>query len=152
MNLCAWALLLSPLVAAIGILLFGVHRKRFSAALAVGGLALSFGCALWLFLQVAAGRLAVPHELSVSWIALPDVSIAFGVLIDPLSLLMALVVTGVGSGIFLYSTAYMADDHAYSRYFGMLSLFAFSMLTIVLATNFVQLFLGWELVGFCSYM
>ncbi|MBI2104791.1 MAG: NADH-quinone oxidoreductase subunit L, partial [Candidatus Omnitrophica bacterium] len=58
---------------------------------------------------------------------------------------------GVGSAIFIYSIGYMAEDHAYSRFFGVLSLFAFSMLTIVLADNWIQLFMGWELVGFSSY-
>ena len=65
---------------------------------------------------------------------------------------MTLVVTGVGSAIFIYSLGYMAEDAAYSRFFGVLSLFAFSMLTIVLANNWIQLFMGWELVGFSSYL
>src|SRR3989338_1625467 len=148
---CAWTLLLSPLVSALGILLFGISRRRLSALLANGGLLLSFACALSLFVQARSGGLTLPLELSVTWIGLPDFSIPFGVLIDRLSLLMSLVVTGVGSAIFLYSIGYMADDAGYSRYFGLLSLFAFSMLAIVLATNWIELFIGWELVGFCSY-
>ena len=143
--------MLSPLVSALGILLFGISRRRLSALLANGGLLLSFACALSLFVQARSGGLTLPLELSVTWIGLPDFSIPFGVLIDRLSLLMSLVVTGVGSAIFLYSIGYMADDAGYSRYFGLLSLFAFSMLAIVLATNWIELFIGWELVGFCSY-
>jgi len=150
-SVYAWMLLLAPLIAAPGILLFGLHRKTVSAALAVGALLVSLGCASWLFFQALAGRLPLPFELSVDWMLLPDLAVQFGVLIDRLSILMALVVTGVGSAIFLYSVGYMADDAGYSRYFGMLSLFAFSMLTIVLANNWIQLFIGWELVGFCSY-
>ena len=150
-SLCAWALLLSPLVAACAIALVGIHNRRLSAALAVGGLLLSLACTASLLLSAARGTLPLPLEVSVSWVGLPDLQVPFGVLIDPLSLLMALVVTGVGSVIFIYSVGYMADDPGYSRYFGLLSLFAFSMLTIVLATNWVELFIGWELVGFCSY-
>ena len=146
--ICAWALLLSPLVASAGIALFSIHRRRFSAALAIGGLLVSLACALWLFVQALRGTLAVPLELSLEWIVLPDLVVPFGILIDRLSLLMSLVVTGVGSAIFLYSRGYMADDTGYSRYFAMLSLFAFSMLTVVLADNWIELFMGWELVGF----
>ncbi len=148
---CAWGLLVAPLVAFVGIVLVGIHRRRLSAALAIGGLLTSFACASWLFLQALHGQLALPLEVSVEWVAIPDLTIPFGILIDRLSLLMSLVVTGVGSAIFIYSTGYMAEDAGYSRYFGMLSLFAFSMLTIVLANNWLELFIGWELVGFCSY-
>jgi len=147
-----WTILLAPLCAAILILLFGIHRRRLSALLAVGALLISFVCAGWLFVDVLEGRLALPYEHAVLWIALPNLTVPFGILVDQLSLLMTLVVTGVGSAIFLYSLGYMAEDSAYSRYFGMLSLFAFSMLTIVLSNNWIQLFIGWELVGFCSYM
>ena len=147
-----WVILLAPLAAALLIWLVGIHRRRLSAALAIGGLLASFIGTASLFVDALRHPASLPYELSVPWIALPDFTVPFGVLIDPLSLLMTLVVTGVGSAIFIYSTAYMAEDPAYSRYFGMLSLFAFSMLAIVLATNWVQLFIGWELVGFCSYM
>ncbi len=148
----AWAILLTPLICAVAILLVGIHRKSFAMAAAVGGLATSLICTLFLFFQASQGHLAVPFEVSVTWISLGGLSIPFGVLIDNLSLIMTLVVTGIGSGIFLYSVGYMHDDAAASRYFGMLSLFAFSILTIVLSTNWIQLFIGWELVGFCSYM
>ncbi|PIQ84575.1 MAG: NADH-quinone oxidoreductase subunit L [Candidatus Omnitrophica bacterium CG11_big_fil_rev_8_21_14_0_20_63_9] len=153
-----WTILLSPLAAACGIQLFGVHRRRLSATLAIGALLVSFASTLLWYTFSSIVTWAVPNpfqlpfEASLSWISLPGLTISFGVLIDQLSLLMALVVTGVGSAIFIYSTAYMADDDAYSRYFGVLSLFAFSMLTIVLATNWIQLFMGWELVGFSSYL
>jgi NADH-quinone oxidoreductase subunit L len=150
-EICAWALLLSPLVAAGSIAVFGIHRRRVSAALAIGGLLVSLGCSSWLFLQALQGQLLLPFEVDVTWILLPDLEVPFGILIDRLSLLMSLVVTGVGSAIFLYSVGYMAKDAGYSRYFCLLSLFAFSMLAIVLANNWIELFIGWELVGFCSY-
>ncbi len=151
-GVLGWTILVAPAIAGILILLFAVHRKWLASTLAVTGLLISFGCAGTLFVDVLGGRLALPVESSVSWITLPGFAIPFGILIDQLSLLMALVVTGVGSAIFIYSLGYMAEDQAYSRYFGTLSLFAFSMLTIVLATNWIQLFMGWELVGFCSYL
>jgi len=150
--LCSWLILFAPLCAAILILLFGIHRRSLSAILAIAGLSTAFVCTAQLFLQTLNGQLVLPLELSVSWIAIPGLSIPFGILIDQLSLLMTLVVTGVGSAIFIYSVGYMAEEQAYSRYFGMLSLFAFSMLTIVLSNNWIQLFIGWELVGFSSYM
>jgi NADH-quinone oxidoreductase subunit L len=149
-GLLAWALLFSPLIAAVLILLVGLRRHRVASGLAVGGMLVSFACTAALFLGVVQGDVAA-FETSASWIALPHLQVSFGLLIDRLSLLMALVVTGVGSGIFIYSIGYMRDDSGYSRYFGMMSLFAFSMLMIVLANNWLVLFMGWELVGFCSY-
>jgi len=71
---------------------------------------------------------------------------------DPLSLVMMLLVTGVASAIHIYSWGYMRDDKGFSRYFACLSLFTFSMLGIVLANNFLQLFIFWELVGVSSYL
>ncbi len=150
--LSAWTILFAPLAAALLILLIGVRRKRLSAALAIGSLLLSFGCAGSWFFGALTHQVQLPVEWSIDWLAIPGLSVPFGLLLDPLSLLMALVVTGVGSAIFIYSLGYMAEEHAYSRYFGMLSLFAFSMLTIVLSNNWIQLFMGWELVGFSSYM
>ena len=152
LPLLCWTLLLSPLASAVLILLVGLRRKPLASGLAIGGLLLSFGCALALFAHALHHHDVLPFEVSIAWMAVPGFTVPFGILIDELSLLMTLIVTGVGSAIFLYSLGYMADDNAYSRYFGMLSLFAFSMLTIVLSNNWVQLFMGWELVGFSSYM
>jgi NADH-quinone oxidoreductase subunit L len=152
MVMLAWTILLAPLAAAGLVWLVGIHRKPLASSAAILGLLIAFGCALQLFLAGRSGALILPLETNFAWIALPGLTIQFGVLIDPLSLLMTLVVTGVGSAIFIYATGYMHDDAAYSRFFGVLSLFAFSMLTIVLATNWVQLFMGWELVGFSSYL
>jgi len=147
-----WTVLLAPLGAALLILLVAIHRRAIAGSLAIAGLVIAFLCTLQLFLQAQTGMLPLPFESSITWISLPGFTIPFGILLDQFSLLMALLVTGVGSLIFIYSTAYMSEDHAFSRYFGMLSLFAFSMLTIVLANNWIQLFMGWELVGFSSYM
>ena len=80
--------------------------------------------------------------------------LGFRILDDPLSiiLMMMLIVTGVGGAIHIYSSGYMHDDPGYSRYFACLSLFTFSMLGIVLANNFIMMFIAWELVGVSSYL
>ena len=95
-----------------------------------------------------AGRAAVPHggwphrHLQADW----------GFLLDPFSSVMILVVTGIGFLIHVYSTGYMAHDNGYYRFFGYLNLFIFFMLMLVLANNYVLLFVGWEGVGLCSYL
>src|ERR1700686_3973805 len=79
-------------------------------------------------------------------------NVPWGVLMDPLTAVMLLVVTGVGFLIHVYSTGYMAHEGGYYRFFGYLNLFMFSMLTLVLANNLLLLFVGWEGVGLCSYL
>ena len=87
-----------------------------------------------------------------TWLGIGDFNVEIGLRLDYLSLTMALIVTGVGSAIHIYSAGYMQGDRAYSRYFACLSLFTFSMLGIVLADNFVMMFIFWELVGVSSYL
>jgi len=87
-----------------------------------------------------------------TWIAAGGFSISAGLLLDRLSAVMALVVTGVGFLIHVYSVGYMAEDRAYSRFFAYLNLFVASMLLLVLGRNLLVLFVGWELVGLCSYL
>src|SRR6266516_1970259 len=87
-----------------------------------------------------------------TWIGISGVfQVPFGLTLDPLSRTMAVLVSGVGAVIHIYSLGYMRDDEGRSRYFAALSLFMFAMLGIVLANNFVMLFMFWELVGFTSY-
>jgi NADH-quinone oxidoreductase subunit L len=89
---------------------------------------------------------------SLLWEWMPAVGAAFEISWDPLSALMTLVVTGVGSLIHIYSVGYMHGDPRFSRFFTYLNLFTASMLTLVLAGNYAMLFVGWELVGLCSYL
>jgi len=91
-------------------------------------------------------------EKLFDWMILGSLKVSLALQIDPLSILMMLVVSGVGFLIHVYSIGYMHGDRDYSRYFAYLNLFAFSMLLLVAAANFVVLFLGWELVGLCSYL
>ncbi len=86
-----------------------------------------------------------------TWVPAGGLSVDLGFLVDPLSITMALFVTGVGTLIHLYATGYMHGDERYPKFFVYLNLFAFSMLMLVLANNFLVTFLGWEGVGACSY-
>lgn len=86
------------------------------------------------------------------WISILGFKVPFEWIVDPLSMTMVLIITGIGSLIFLYSTGYMAEEREYSRFFTYLNLFVLSMLTLVLGNNLVLLFVGWEGVGLCSYL
>ncbi len=91
-------------------------------------------------------------SVHLTWLKVGRLTIDFSLRFDSLSLLMLLVVTGVGAAIHLYSVGYMKGDPGYSRFFACMSLFTFSMLGVVLSGNFIQLFIFWELVGVCSYL
>jgi len=142
----AWFLLITPLVATIAILL-NLHRKPDYAAFAsIGSASLCFLIAL----AVAFGGIQPPT--SFEWIALPGFNVDMGMIFDPLSKGMLLVVTGVGLVIHIYSYGYMDHDPGKGRFFGGLSIFMFSMTGIVLADNLIMLFLFWEGVGLSSYL
>ncbi len=145
-----WVILFAPLAACVGIVLFGRKSKPVSAGLAIGGMAVSLAVTVKLLLHSLHAH--APIETSLPWVELPGLALEFGLLINPAAILMALVVTGVGLMIFIYSAGYMGGEPGYPRYFAYLSLFAFSMLGIVLANNFVTLFIFWELVGASSYL
>lgn len=144
----AWLILWIPFFASLLILFFFLNRPRLAGRLATGAMFLTFALSLILWLQQ--GIPQEPIQSSIRWVALPSVTIEFGILFNSLTLLMLLVVTGVGSLIFFYSQEYMAQDSGYSRYFASLSFFAFSMLGVVLANNLVEIFIFWELVGLAS--
>ena len=91
-------------------------------------------------------------ESVVLWSWMPSIGAEFAIRWDPLSSLMTLVVTGVGTLIHFYAIGYMHGDSRFSRFFTYMNLFATGMLTLVLADNFAMLFLGWEAVGLCSYL
>lgn len=86
------------------------------------------------------------------WISSPAININISYLIDPLSVVMCLIITGVGFLIHVYSIGYMHGDRGFARFFAMMNLFIFAMLNLVLADNFLLMFLGWEGVGLCSYL
>src|SRR5476651_7567 len=142
----AWFLLLLPLVATIAILLH-LHRKPDMAIFAsVGSASICFVIAL----LVAFGYVQPPTPFE--WIKLPGWDVDIGMIFDPLSKGMLLVVTGIGLLIHIFSIGYMAHDPGKGRFFGGLSIFMFSMTGIVLADNLIMLFLFWEGVGLSSYL
>jgi NADH-quinone oxidoreductase subunit L len=147
-----WILLFTPLGAATLIALFAQKSKWASATLSVGAILISFALSLRMFLLfVLKGIAHQPHP--VHWLVIgKTVNIEFGMTTDSLALLMLLVVTGVGTAIHIYSLGYMKGDPGFSRFFACLSLFTFSMLGIVISSNFIQMFIFWELVGLSSYL
>ncbi len=146
-----WIAVVLPLLGAATLLLFG---KRIGEPRA-GYLATALAAGSFLVVLIAAGTFfaggSVGEQVYLfTWI--PGLGINAEFLWDPLSAVMTLVVAGVGSLIHLYSIGYMHGDEHYSRFFAYLNLFLASMLILVLGANFAVLFVGWELVGLCSYL
>ena len=146
MNSAPWIILFSPLLAAAVIVIATQPLKKLSSYISVAAVAVSFVFALVVF-----GSSGV-QDFSFNWIDLGVFQVRIGYLIDDFSRMMLIVVTGVGLLIHIYSIGYMHDDKGRSRYFAGLSLFMFSMLGIVLANNFIMMFIFWELVGVSSYI
>src|SRR5439155_61005 len=114
-------------------------------------LVLSALVSIGVFLEVLGGKTQTVVPL-YRWIAVGDFSINVSALVDPLSSTMLLVVTVVSFLIFVYSNGYMAHDAGFHRFFSWLSLFVFAMLILVMADNYLLMFVGWEGVGLCSYL
>src|SRR4030067_2789817 len=147
-----WALLIVPLAAALIITFITRKRAELSSYVSVAAVVLCF----LIVLPYLGGMLGNPHlahiEQSFLWIDIPGLMIEMGTIIDPLSIIMLFIVTFVGSLIHIYSRGYMHGEKGYARFFASLSLFIFSMLGIVLANNFIMIFVFWELVGLASYL
>ncbi|MBS1853187.1 MAG: NADH-quinone oxidoreductase subunit L [Acidobacteria bacterium] len=151
-NLHLWMIPLLPLV---GAAINGFFGKKYSKS-AVVAVALSFcGAAFALALYVLSqfSSLTLPHsEVLAPWIRIAGFQVDFAFYLDQLSLIMLLVVTGVGFLIHIYSAGYMWEDPGFYRFFSYLNLFMFFMLTLVLASNYLLMFIGWEGVGLASYL
>ena len=152
-----WIIPLLPLVgSAINGILGWNWSKTSINAVALGSTGLSFLCAIEAvreFLDYFAQYHQPFTKHFVDWIvAYKDLTIGFDLHIDHLTVVMLLVVTGVGFLIHIYSTGYMAHEEGYFRFFAYMNLFMFFMLLLVLAANYVVLFVGWEGVGLCSYL
>jgi len=152
MGLLLSLLLGAPLLASIVITLLPRGWHRLSGFLALFSIATSFLISLTLFCIFTLQGSGMPWETSITWLQMGPLVLEWGYLINPLTLVMLLVVTGIGTVIFIFSWGYMQGDEGWSRYFASLSFFAFSMLGIVLANNFLQIFIFWELVGLSSYL
>ena len=149
----------APLAAAVFLLLFGKRVGRLAGPLASGAIGLSFALGLFMFAgllgEEAHGETHNAREQVVhlfDWIRVGGLDVGADLLVDQLSIVMVLVVSGVGALIHVYSIGYMHDDPRYPRFFAYLNLFAASMLLLVLAENLVLMFVGWEGVGLCSYL
>ncbi|MEP6777763.1 MAG: NADH-quinone oxidoreductase subunit L [Chthoniobacterales bacterium] len=142
-----WYILFLPLFSAGTILIVTRRFAVVSSFISVGAVLLSFIFSCALFVS------PLTHSLQLSWIDIkPVLYVPFGFVLDDLCKTMLLLVTGVGLLIHIYSLGYMRDDAGKARYFASLSLFMFAMLGIVLANNFVMMFIFWELVGLSSYL
>ena len=146
MELAAWLILLFPLISAVLIGIGAFRSKSVSAGFSISAVLGSF------LLTVSMIANDVTLNTGVNWLSIQGLNIDIGLQIDKLSKLMLCVVTGVGSLIHIFSLGYMKGDRDFSRYFAFLSLFIFSMLGIVMADNFVMMFIFWELVGVSSYL
>jgi len=146
-----WLIIALPLAGAVLLHFVGSRLKApVSGWLASATITAAFVVALaaaWPFIE--GGN---HGETVLLWDWMPAIGARLELLWDPLSALMTLVVTGVGALIHVFAVGYMRDDERFPRFFAYLNLFAASMLTLVLAGNFAMLFLGWELVGLCSYL
>jgi NADH-quinone oxidoreductase subunit L len=152
-NLNLWLIPILPLA---GAAINGFLGKK-SSRQAVSTVALFFSgaalaMALWVALRFASLTLPYQDPTSAHWIRITGFSADFAFYLDQLSLVMLLVVTGVGFLIHIYSVGYMWDDPSYYRFFSYLNLFMFFMLTLVLANNYLLMFIGWEGVGLASYL
>ncbi len=155
MTAAAWVCLVSPLVAAVLLTLGGTAWSRRAAGyLATLSTAVSFGAAVVCFFSVRGRSDDNSAELTTAWtwLSAGDLDVGLTLLVDPLSILMMLIVTGVGSLIVAYSIGYMDGDDEERRYFAYMALFVFSMLLLVMGGNFLMLLVGWGLVGLCSYL
>ena len=151
-NLHLWLIPVLPLLgAAINGLLGGRFSRQTVAAVALGFSGAAFAMAIAIATQFSS--LSVPHiETLAHWMRAGSFQVDFAFYLDQLSFVMLLVVTGVGFLIHVYSVGYMWDDGGFYRFFAYLNLFMFFMLTLILANNYLLMFIGWEGVGLASYL
>jgi len=147
-----WLIPALPLAAFLVNGLFGGRWLRHATGwIATGAVGASAIIAIGVFLEVLGGHERTTVTL-YRWIGVGDFTINVSALVDPLSSVMLLVVTVVGTLIFIFANGYMAHDHGFARFFTWFSLFAFAMLILVMADNYLLMFVGWEGVGLCSYL
>lgn len=144
---------LIPLLPLLGFITIGLAGKRLSkamvSAVACGSILVAFALSLFCFVELNGTQKTVDV---FQWINAGKLNIGFSLLIDQLSCLFMLIITGIGFLIHVYSTGYMHDDEGYNRYFSYLNLFVFFMLLLVMGSNYILMFVGWEGVGLCSYL
>jgi NADH-quinone oxidoreductase subunit L len=146
-----WLIPVLPLLVAGVSSLLRREQKRLSATLAIGSMVLSFIIACAAFAEVAQNP-AVNRTFNFDWFQFGSASLKLGWVLNPLTAVMIVMVTFVGTLIFIYSVGYMAHDENFTRFFCFLSLFAAAMLGLVIANSLLLLFISWELVGLASYL
>ena len=147
------AIILAPLFGSIAAGLFGKQIGRSGAHIVtIIGVAVSCALSFYAFKDVVLDGAAVFNGSVYTWAVSDGISFEIGFLIDRLTAMMMLVVTFVSLMVHVYTIGYMKDDPGYQRFFSYISLFTFSMLMLVMANNFMQLFFGWEAVGLVSYL
>lgn len=151
---------LIPLLPLIGFIVNGLGRNVLSkgiiGALGSAVVLISFVCSCVLFLEVyqsrQSGQDGIIQQHLFDWISVGHLNIGLSFLVDPLSAIMLLIVTGIGFLIHIYSIGYMQQDCGFGKFFAYLNLFIFFMLLLVLGSNYLVMFIGWEGVGLCSYL
>jgi len=151
---------LIPLLPLIGFIINGVGRQVLSKSLVgfigSGTVFISFllSCALFasIYEARAHGETGILNQHIFDWITIGNLEVSLSFLVDPLSAIMLLVVTGIGFLIHIYSIGYMQHDGGFAKYFAYLNLFIFFMLILVMGSNYLVMFIGWEGVGLCSYL
>jgi len=151
---------LIPLLPLIGFIVNGLGRNVLSkgiiGALGSAVVLISFVCSCVLFLEVyqsrQSGQDGIIQQHLFDWISVGHLNIGLSFLVDPLSAIMLLIVTGIGFLIHIYSIGYMQQDSGFGKFFAYLNLFIFFMLLLVLGSNYLVMFIGWEGVGLCSYL
>jgi NADH-quinone oxidoreductase subunit L len=146
---------LIPLFPLLGFLITGLNFRRLSVHIsgwiASGTVFVSFILSLLVFIELSGGK-PTGTIMLFDWIKAGELSFPVEFLVDPLSSLMMLIITGVGFLIHVYSIGYMHGDEGYNRFFSFMNLFIFFMLLLVLGGSYLIMFIGWEGVGFCSYL
>lgn len=146
---------LIPLAPLLGFLLIGLLNRQLRqwlvALIACSSILFSFIFSVVLFFTLNDDQTALTYT-AFDWITTGNFSVSFSFLVDPLSILMMLIITGVGFLIHVYSIGYMHGDDGFNRYFAYLNLFIFFMLLLVMGSNYLLMFVGWEGVGLCSYL
>jgi NADH-quinone oxidoreductase subunit L len=153
-TIWSWLVLLFPLLGSIVVGLgFKILPARVAGILGTVSIGLAFACGIGALISLLGDSPEARHHASSLWdyASAAGLEIKLGIFVDPLSVFMVLVVTGVSTLIHLYSYGYMQSDPGYHRFFSYLNFFVFSMLLLVLAGNFVLLIVGWAFVGFASY-
>ncbi|MEG3638137.1 NADH-quinone oxidoreductase subunit L [Magnetococcus sp. PR-3] len=146
-------IVLLPLLGSVIAGLFGrIIGDRMSQMVTIGGMVLSLLLSIQAFMAIAVGDSPAVSEVFWSWVISGEFQVTLGVLVDRLTAVMLIVVTGVSTLVHIYSVGYMQDDPDNPRFFSYLSLFTFAMLMLVTSPNFLQLFFGWEGVGLASYL